>query len=460
MENNSRLYPLTIAQKNQLYFYNRYSQTNLFNQGISLSFDCNANEEVLRESILEAIARCESMRIRFSRTPDGEVMQYINNEEAPVIETVDFSMLADFEAENKMKEWTAEPFTVFEKPVNRVVIVSLAENVKAVFLLYHLMALDRQAASQFLSDVAKIYGSKTLGAEYPKMTTSYLSAVEKDIQYQASNAYQEDKSYWFDFMAKSEAYYADIRGPKALSLERRYRNYPFLRACVNTAKSPETLVSRFHLEKEPTQRIINFCEHHKISVDSFLKMGLRTYISKMNYNQSDISIINSIPRRDTNEDLLSGGQRTHYFPCRSVINSEEIFIDAVKKVEKNHRDNLEHANFDTMEFWHMRAEHYHNSTSQAYECMTFAYQPTGLRGEFPSQLRCRLNSYSSGAALASLRLDVTHRIEDNGLDFDFTYQKNRLEPQEINSIYYYLCKILFASIENCYATIGEIISRV
>ena len=117
MENNSRLYPLSIAQKNQLYFYNRYSQTNLFNKGISVSFGCNANEEMLRESILEAIARCESMRIRFSKTADGEVMQYINNEEAPVIEAVDFSMLAGFEAENKMKEWTAEPFTVFDKLV-------------------------------------------------------------------------------------------------------------------------------------------------------------------------------------------------------------------------------------------------------------------------------------------------------------------------------------------------------
>ncbi len=68
--------------------------------------------------------------------------------------------------------------------------------------------------------------------------------------------------------------------------------------------------------------------------------------------------------------------------------------------------------------------------------------------------------YSNGVAAHTLYLTVSHRAEDNGLDFGFEYQTGVVTPEKLEYIYYYLCRIIFRGVEDPERPVGEIIEMV
>ena len=50
--------------------------------------------------------------------------------------------------------------------------------------------------------------------------------------------------------------------------------------------------------------------------------------------------------------------------------------------------------------------------------------------------------------------------EDNGLDFNFEHQIKAVSRDDLEYLYYYLCKIMFKGTENPDLTIGDIIKLV
>ena len=68
--------------------------------------------------------------------------------------------------------------------------------------------------------------------------------------------------------------------------------------------------------------------------------------------------------------------------------------------------------------------------------------------------------YTNGVAAQPLYLTVMHRVEDNGLNFNFEYQKNAVTDYEMEYLYYYLCRVLFRGIEDANRTVGEILNMI
>ena len=52
------------------------------------------------------------------------------------------------------------------------------------------------------------------------------------------------------------------------------------------------------------------------------------------------------------------------------------------------------------------------------------------------------------------------RDRDNGLDFNFEHQVKAVSRDDLEYLYYYLCRILFLGIKNPSPTVGEIIRSV
>ena len=53
-----------------------------------------------------------------------------------------------------------------------------------------------------------------------------------------------------------------------------------------------------------------------------------------------------------------------------------------------------------------------------------------------------------------------HRVEDNGLNFNFEYKKDVVTEEEMEYLYYYLCRVLFRGIEDKERTVGEILEMI
>lgn len=465
MKSERKLYPLTSAQKMHFYTLKYCSKKQVLNIGTSLTILEDIDFNVLKECIYKAYERCEAMRIRFIKGEDEKIYQYIVNKEKRDIEHFNFSHWKEEDIENELKKWTAIPFKRFRSPMNRIVMIEMPQGYKGVYMNVDHMTMDSHGIIVFMEDIIELYANKKYNFSYPKELTSYTKVLEKDLAYEEnSSSLKRDKQFWKSCIEESEPIFTDITGPEKLEKEKILLKNPKLRAATITSTSVNAEISNFHLEEEPSNRIMNFCKECKIPVVCLLLMGLRTYLSKMNHFERDITIKSTVSRRGTLLEKKCGGTRVHFFPCRSIIEESDSFLNGIKKLQESQNKIFKHANYDPIAFTNERIKYYKNKPGQSYECMSLTYQPLSMRAEQSNikdlDIKYQSNWYSNGAAASPLYLTVMHRSLDNGLDFFFEYQTGRVTHKELEYLYYYLCKILFMGIENPEITVGEILRTV
>lgn len=459
-----KVYPLTVAQKFHLYYLKFSPKKQVLNIGTSLTIETEIDWEVLKQAIYKAYERCDSMRLRFAKDKDDNYYQYVVDKEEREIEMVDFTGCTMEEAEATMQKWTETPFKREDSPMNRIVMIKMPDGFNGTYLLVDHMTMDAQSLICFQRDVIEIYcNAKYEGVPYPAEMASYIEQLEKDLAYEAgSRAKEKDEAFFHSLIEQSEPIYNGIDGTGRLDAERERTGNQELRAAINVSDSVDAELDCFHLEEEPTQRLMAFCEEHHVSLVCLLMMGLRTYYQKMN-GHDDVSINTAIARRATLKEKKSGGTRIHSFPCRTILTEDKTFLEGIFEIRDRQNELFRHANYDPVAYFGYRSKVYQNERGQTYEPMSLTYQPMTLREkglEKLGDIRYKTKWYPNGATTQAMYLTVMHRPEDNGLDFNFEHQIKAVSRDQLEYMYYYLCRIMFRGIENPNLTIGEIIKLV
>lgn len=461
-----KVYPLTNAQRLHYYCLKYCPKKQVLNIGSSLTIEQELDWNVLKEAIKEAVARCESMRIRFAKDSDGTVYQYVVREETKEIEHFDFTGWREEDAEHKLREWTEVPFERYDSPMHKIVMIKMPDGYHGLYIGVDHMTMDAQALVAFFKDVIELYCHKKYeGIAYPKDMASYIKQLEKDIEYEAgTNASKRDREFFENMISESEPIFTDISGPAKLEAERKKERKKKFRAANNTSDNVDANITNFHLEEEPSKRLIEFCEEKQISMTCLLLMGLRTYLQKEN-DQDDVSVNTTIARRATLLEKRCGGTRIHSFPFRTIVGKEDSFLEGLHKIRDKQNQYFRHANYSSSEYYAYRQKYYKLKNGQTYESMALTYQPLTMKYDGPGleqlgDIKYKTARHSNGAAAHTLYLTVSHRASDNGLDFGFEYQTGVVTPEKLEYVYYYLCRIMFRGIEDSSRTVGEIIEMV
>ena len=458
------VYPLTNAQKFHLFYQSFCPKKEVVNIGTSLTIGMELDIDLLKESIYKAYDRCESMRIRFAKDKEGNWYQYIVDKEEREIEYVDFTGKTMEEANAIMTEWTRVPFKQIDSPMNRIVMIKTPDGFMGTYNLVDHMTMDAQSLIYFLTDVIELYcNAKFEGVPYPKDMASYVEQLQKDLAYEAGcKAKDRDAEFFQKIIEESEPIYNGINGPQKLQMERERCNNPELRAAINASQNMDSALDIFHLEAEPTERLMKFCEEQHISLTVLLLMGLRTYFQKMNGND-DFSINTAIARRATLKEKKSGGTRIHSFPFRTIISKDRTFMEGLCEIRDKQNEYFRHANYNPTDYFAYRAKTYPVGPGQTYEPMSLTYQPLSMKKEGLAKadgIQYKTKWYPNGATTQAMYLTAMHRPDDNGLDFSFEHQVASVSREELEYMYYYVCKIMFKGIENPDLTIGDIINLV
>lgn len=460
------VYPLTAAQKFHFFYQDFCPKKEVLNIGTSLTIGTELDWDVLKQSIFKAIARNDFMRIRFTQDKDGNWYQYvIDQDERKDIEFVDFTRQSMVEAYEVMRQWTQVPFERESSCMNRIVMIKTIDGYNGLYLLIDHMTADAQALIGFFKDVIEIYcNAKFEGVPYPKEMSSYIEQLEKDLAYEAgSKALERDTKFFQGLIDNTpEPIYNGIRGTAQLEAERKRSGDPNARAAINVSDSVDSALDIFHLEPEATKRLMDFCEEYHVSLVCLLIMGLRTHFQKMNGND-DVSINTAIARRATLKEKKSGGTRIHSFPFRTIIAKDKTFLEGIYEIRDLQNAYFRHANYDPVQYFAYRGKKYPHKEGQTYEPMSLTYQPMTLRDKRLDDLggiKYKTKWYPNGATTQGMYLTVMHRPEDNGLDFNFEHQIKAVSREDLEFLYYYVCKIMFKGIENPNLTIGDIINLV
>ena len=460
-----KVYPLTVAQKFHLFYLPFCPTAAVLNIGTSLTIEAEIDWDLLAKSINQAYARSEGMRIRFAKDKEGTWYQYVVDPEDKEIEFADFTDKTVEEAHEIMQQWTTVPFKMADSPMTRVVMIKMPDGFNGIYFLGHHMVVDAQSLICFLKDVIELYcNEKYEGVPYPKDMASYIEQLEKDLAYEAgSKAQARDIEYFQKEIAKSEPIFSGIRGKGQLEAAREMFKNPDLRSAFSATDDTKSALDIFHLEAEPTRRLMDFCEMYHVSLACLLLMGLRTYLQKMN-GFEDVSINNAIARRATLKEKKCGGTRIHSFPIRTIFPEDMKFIDGVYAIRDKQNEIFRHANYDPTAYFAYRSQIFPQpQAGLTYETISLTYQPMTLQENGLTQLgdiRYKTKWYPNGSCPQAMYLTVMHRPEDNGLDFNFEHQLKAVSREELEYLYYYLCKIMFKGAENPDLTIGEIIKLV
>jgi len=459
-----KCWPLTPAQRLH-YFTMLFSPPQVLNIGTGLYVKEDVDFDLLKKAIYMAYERFDSMRIRFVKDPENEqnVYQYLVPFEDRDIEFRDFSDWNEEDAHEEMRRWTAIPFEPFGKPLNRIVMIKLPNGYNGTYLNVNHMTMDSSSLIGFDRCVLEIYCSLRYGMDMPAPMHSYIKQLEKDLAYEDNSpAKQKDEKFWAEKFSESEPMFTGFTGPEYLMTTRRELNNPELRSAAMPHSDPAAAISVFNLETEPSMRLIKFCELNNVPMASLLAMGLRTVLSKFNGNEKDVSIINCVARRGTLSEKYSGGTRIHFFPLRTILDPELTFIEGIKAIQAEQNKLYRHANYDPIAVRMSQGQAYNVPQGTCYESISLTYQPLTLNSaskEMPD-IPYKSMWYTNGVASHALYLTVMHRPEDNGLGFNFEYQKAVVTKEEMDYFYYYLCRVLFRGIEDETRTIGQILEMI
>ncbi|MGN0326268.1 MAG: condensation domain-containing protein [Lachnospiraceae bacterium] len=455
-----KTYPLTKGQTFHFYYMDKCPKKEVVNVGTSLTIEYELDFEVLKQSIYKAIERCEAMRLRFAYDDkEKQWYQYVVKKEDRDIETFDFSNNTMEEAEAVMTAWTRVPFNMQDSPMNRIVLIKMPDGSQGIYILFNHLISDAQSLIIFMKDVIEIYCNTMFeGVEYPKEMRSYIEQLEKDLAYEAgSKAQQKDREFFQNLIEQSEPIYNGIDGPRALIRERK--NNPNARAAAFITPYVESALDIYHLEEEPTARLLRFCEEQHVSLQCLLIMGIRTYLQKANGND-DVSINVAYARRATLAEKKSGGTRIHSFPFRTIIPEDKTFLEGIHIIRDGQNEIFRHVNYDPVEYFAYRAKTYPVAPGRTYEPMSLTYQPMTSKDQGLNKLggiKYKTKWYPNGATTQALYLTVMHRSDDNGLDFNFEHQIMAISKNTLDHFYYYMCRIMFKGIENPDMKISDII---
>ncbi|MBE5959947.1 MAG: peptide synthetase [Lachnospiraceae bacterium] len=455
-------YPLTAAQKIHFYTLKYCPKKQVLNIGTSITVEGELDFGVLKQAIYQAYERQEAMRIRFTDEIDGQVYQYIAPKEEREIEEMDFRGKTMEEAEDALRKMTEIPFARVDSPMNKIMMIKMPDGYQGIYLNVDHMTMDSYSIITLFTDILMIYVSLKYGLEYPAPMRSYVEALKHDLAYEGSEEEKRDQKFWQENYQKDEPIFTYYSEKKVLEEQRAASKNPNQRAARIACSSVEACHTIYHLEPEPTARILRYISERQLPFQSLLMMGIRTYLSKVNGGQKDVSIKTTVSRRATVLDKKSGGTRIHFFPMRTILEEDITFLEGMKKIQETENEIFRHANYDPVRLLKECQEAYHAPVGTTYECMSVTYQPLTLRNANDNLYGIHFKSkwYSNGVAGCPLYLTVMHNSQDGGMDFYFEHQPGAVEEKELELMYYYLCRIIFMGMENDSMTIGEILRTV
>lgn len=457
-------YPLTAAQKMHHDWIRKYQTQQVSGVSVVASLQAPLDFGLLKKCLQLEFERYGCMRIRFTKPDEnGDVKQYIVKKETRDIPFKDLSGMSLAEADQLMQQWAYETFEGDNIPLCDVTMVKLPEGYNGFFIHMDHRLIDSCGLVVMINDLMQLYTHYKFGSAYPQDLAVFEEVLDKDLK-RANNEkrFAKDKKFWDDQLdALGEPLYSDIQGPAVLEEARKLHGDEKLRAADIELKNLFVQVKDYYLEPEPTRNLIAFCMNHQLSMTNLLLLGIRTYLSKVNDGQEDITIENFISRRSTHDEWTSGGSRTIMFPCRTVIPADMEFLAAAYEIQNVQNRIYMHSNYDPALIQEELRKRYHTPENTTYESCYLTYQPMPVKMDNPHLVNIPQHSkwFANGAATKKMYLTVSHT--GNGeMNFSFHYQTAHLQEHDMELLYYYMMRILFKGIAEPDMTIGEIMEQI
>ncbi|MBP3198593.1 MAG: chromosome condensation protein [Butyrivibrio sp.] len=460
----STKYSLTAAQKLHYRWMQQYKTQQVSGLSAVASLKTDLDISLLKKCIEMELERYRCLQVQFTK-PDknGEIYQYIPEKRNISINFKDLSEMSLSEADDIMQRWAYQTFDGDDIPMCEFTLVKLPDNYNGFFIHIDHRLMDSCALVIMINDIMSLYTHYRFGSDFPDALFDYEAELINDIKKSANEKrFMKDQKFWNDLLDEyGEPLYSDIQGVSVLEDARKKHKNKNLRCADIERENLFVAVKDYALDSASSKTLMDFCLNHQLSMTNLLLLGIRTYLSKVNDGQEDITIENFISRRSTKDEWTSGGSRTIMFPCRTVIHPETDFLSGAYEVQAMQNRIYMHSNYDPALIWDEIKKRYGTPEDTTYVSCYLTYQPLPVKPENPyiKEIPMHTKWFANGAATKKMYLTVSH-TPDGGMNFSYHYQTAALCEKDIEIFNYYLMRIIFRGVEQPNLTIADIIGMV
>ena len=456
---NPTYYDLTSGQQLLL-----YSQTFTIHKQINNIFTLMLLEkkldfEVLKAAIEYAYAQNDAFRLRFTKI-DRKVKQYFIPTERPQIEVLDFNGKTEADMDKCLYKYAHTPFKFIDKPMSKVFLVHSWNDMDGIYFGVSHMILDSWGICVFLQFAMEVYEAMKSGTSMPKPLSPLEPMLQQELTYKDSPQYQKDLEFWqSEFQRLPEPLLSHINGPSVLENDRKKKKDPNLSYAniigMRTSARHEVL----YVSKENVEKVQQYCEQSKISIQAAFMFGVRTAISKLNNRQANIGFYATFARRGTLQEKRAGGTRVHSSTFRNIMTEDVTFEKACQLIFGQQMAIYRHADSDTIELINMEAKAYNRKGYfTGWYPMVFTFQPVKLVVSDGTPIHTKW--YCNGAFSSPHYLTIMDADGTGALRCYHEYQKHAIKAQRIRELQSLIEQAVMAGVENQSATIGEILDRI
>ncbi|MGX5556804.1 amino acid adenylation domain-containing protein [Bacillus cereus] len=303
-------YPLTHAQKRLWYIENLYPNTSMNTIGGLIRIYGNINLDMLEEAIQLFIENHEGMRLQL-RLEDDEPQQYVHPYTKKALQRLDFSGVSDpqLAVDAWVKEEFQKPLQLYNHPLFDFALVTISDGESAYYLKFHHLIADGWSIQLLSEQITNVYNRLCAGeAVTVEDKPSYLEYIAKEQKYLKSKRFEKDRLFWQEI-------FRDL--PETLLQKNKS-------ATIGYRK-------RFHMREEMAERVRNWTEKHKLSLNTFFVSLLFLYLHK-NTQQDDLIIGTPVFNRSGAKEKNIFGMFTSTMPIRMQIDPNDNPVTLMKRV--------------------------------------------------------------------------------------------------------------------------------
>ncbi|WP_223068389.1 non-ribosomal peptide synthetase [Paenibacillus caui] len=422
-------YPLTHAQKRIWYIENLYPNTSLNIIGGLIRIYGNVNLDLLEEAIQRFIENHEGMRLQL-RQEGNEAQQYVQPYARNSLQRFDFSDASDprIAADAWVQEEFQKPFPLYEHPLFDFALVTVRDGEHAYYLKFHHLIADGWSIRLLSEQIANVYSrlsaGETVGVEEKP---SYLDYVAKEQQYLQSNRFEKDRLFWREIFTDLPE--ASLQKNSSFATGRR---------------------QRFHLSREMAERVRNWTEEHKFSLNTFFVSLLFLHLHKST-QQDDLIIGTPVVNRSGVREKNIFGMFTSTMPIRIQVDPEESLGALMKRVGAEL----------TRSYFHQRYPYdllvqdleLSKQGSDGLFQLSVNYYNTLMDHEF-SEGELMHDEYYSGNQYYPMQVVIKEWLGELELQFD--YKTDEYAEEDIEVLYNRLCHLIEVVTQNGDARIGSL----
>ncbi|WP_278265111.1 non-ribosomal peptide synthetase [Nocardia sp. AG03] len=286
--------------------------------------------DLLDIAIRRTVAETDTMRLRFTETPDGP-RQRITDHEPELRPLVDLRGEADpFAAAHRLVAAERERSATYcramvDRQLYTYTLLRLTDNDVWCIQLYHHLIIDGYSAAMVSRRVAAHYTALRRDADAPRLRWGSIETlVAEDLEYRASEAHQHDRDYWRDRLTPLPP--LDGRG-----------------------RAPEGVVERTHevravLDAAQVARVKEAATAAGITWADVLVAGYVGFIHRV-LGETDVVIALPVMARVGKTALTTPSMAVNVLPLRVAVSSQDRLGDLGKRVADALREMRSHQRF-------------------------------------------------------------------------------------------------------------------